>query len=69
MAWVLSFTSALMLWLMGNKSKWGPRVGLANQVLWCIYAIYIQEWGLLPGVVMYAIVHARNLIRWENKNA
>jgi hypothetical protein len=67
MSWVLSFTSALMLWMMGNKSKWGPRLGLANQVLWIIYAVTIKEWGLIPGVILYAIVHIRNLIQWERK--
>lgn len=67
MAWILSFTSALMLWLMGNKSKWGPRLGLLNQVLWVVYAIMIREYGLLPGVALYAIVHVRNLIEWEKK--
>jgi hypothetical protein len=67
MAWILSFTSATMLWLMGNKSKWGPRVGIANQILWLIYAIHIQQWGLIPGVILYAIVHIRNMIEWEKK--
>jgi len=52
---------------MGNKSKWGPRLGLANQVLWIIYAVTIKEWGLIPGVILYAIVHIRNLIQWERK--
>jgi len=56
-----------MLWMMGNKSKWGPRLGLANQVLWIIYAVTIKEWGLIPGVILYAIVHIRNLIQWERK--
>jgi len=65
MAWVLSFTSVLMLWLMGNKSKWGPRIGLANQVLWLVYAIMIEEYGLIPGVILYAFVHIRNLIKWN----
>ena len=65
LSWVLSGTSAVMLWLMGNKTKWGPRVGIANQVLWIIYAIWTQQWGLLPGVLLYTAIHIRNLIRWE----
>ena len=65
MAWVLSATSALMLWQMGNKSKWGPRLGIANQVLWIVYAVYTEQWGLLPGVLLYTAIHIRNLYRWE----
>ena len=65
MAWVLSATSALMLWQMGNKSKWGPRLGIANQALWIFYAVYTEQWGLLPGVLLYTAIHIRNLYRWE----
>jgi hypothetical protein len=67
LSWILSGTSALMLWLMGNKSKWGPRLGIANQVIWLIYAIMIKQWGLIPGVLIYAVVHIRNLAKWEKK--
>ena len=65
-AWVLSATSGLMLWMMGNRSKWGPRLGIANQALWIIYAVWLQQWGLLPGVLAYTVIHIRNLIRWES---
>lgn len=65
MSWVLSGTSGLMLWLMGNKSKWGPRIGLANQVLWVIYAVWLAQWGLLPGVLIYAVIHVRNIVKWS----
>lgn len=65
LSWVLSGTSAVMLWLMGNKTKWGPRVGIANQVLWIVYCVWTQQWGLLPGVLLYTAIHIRNLIRWE----
>jgi len=66
--WVLSATSAVMLWLMGNKSKWGPLVGLANQVLWAAYATLTRQWGLLPGVLLYAVIHARNLSKWRDRD-
>ena len=65
MAWLLSITSMVMLYLMGNKSKWGPRLGIANQVLWIVYAVLTKQWGLLPGVIGYTLVHVRNLWRWE----
>jgi hypothetical protein len=58
-----------MLWLMGNKSKWGPRIGLANQVLWMIYAVYTEQWGLVPGIIIYAVVHVRNMAKWAGPAA
>jgi hypothetical protein len=68
MAWVLSATSCLMLWLMGNNSKWGPRLGLANQALWLIYCLRTGQIGLLPGAVAYAVIHARNLVLWNKRS-
>lgn len=65
MDWILSVTSCLMLWLMGSKSKWGPRVGILNQVLWFVYAISLKEWGLILGVTAYTVIHVRNCLRWE----
>ena len=68
MSWILSATSVAMMLLMGNRNKWGPRLGLINQILWLVYAISLKEWGLIPGVIMYTIVHTRNLIKWEKEN-
>lgn len=65
LAWIMSGTSGLMLWLMGNKTKWGPRVGICNQVLWVIYCTWTEQWGLMPGIILYTVIHVRNLIRWE----
>jgi hypothetical protein len=65
LSWVLSLTSGLMLWKMGSKSIWGPRLGLMNQTLWMIYVVATRQWGLLPGVLAYTVIHARNLWRWE----
>jgi len=64
MDWLLSLTSCIMLWLMGSKNKWGPVVGLANQVLWYIYAVRLQEWGLLVGITAFTFVHIRNILLW-----
>ena len=65
--WVLSATSAVMLWLMGNKSPWGPRLGLLNQVIWIVYVVATKQWGLLPGVLIYTVIHARNVAKWINE--
>jgi hypothetical protein len=65
LAWILSLISGLMLWLMGNKSKWGPRIGILNQFLWIIYAIGLKQWGLLLCTAIYGFVHIRNLWKWE----
>ena len=67
MSWILSGTSILMLWLMGNKSKWGPAVGLLSQSLWFYYVAITEQWGLMPGVIVYTMVHIRNLRKWRSE--
>jgi hypothetical protein len=62
--WILSAVSCVMLWLMGNKSRWGPAFGIFNQVLWVAYVLVTRQWGFLPGCVLYTVIHARNWRRW-----
>jgi nicotinamide riboside transporter PnuC len=61
----ISLLSMLMLWLMGNRSIWGPVVGLVNQIVWIIFTIQAKQWGLLPGVIAFTVVHIRNLWLWN----
>jgi hypothetical protein len=68
-AWFLSGVGILFLWLMGNKSKWGPIIGLMNQLMWTIYAIGIKEWGLLPVTIIPVFIHIRNLQKWQKEAA
>jgi nicotinamide riboside transporter PnuC len=67
MDYIISIISVLVLWLTGNKSVWGMRLGLANQVLWFIYVIVTKQYGLLIGVIAFTIVYIRNLIKWEKE--
>lgn len=64
---LISILSLLMVWLMGNKSIWGPLVGLISQVVWVVFTIQTAQWGLLPGVIAFIFVHGRNLYLWGIK--
>jgi hypothetical protein len=66
-SYILSAFSLISLWLMGNKSIWGIRVGLLNQVLWIVYALMLKQYGLLIGVFAYTIIHIRNLEKWTSE--
>lgn len=66
-SWVMSAMSVLMLWQMGNKSKYAPVTGLVNQIMWIVYVIGTQQWGLMPGVIAFTVVHTRNLIKWNKE--
>ena len=66
-SFILSALSLLSLWLMGNKNKLGMVVGLANQLLWVVYAVMLKQYGLLIGVIAYTIIHIRNLAKWSKE--
>lgn len=67
-SYVLSALSLMSLWLMGNKSVWGIIVGLLTQILWIIYALMLEQYGLLIGVVAYTVIHVRNLLKWTKES-
>jgi hypothetical protein len=67
MDWILSILSTIMLWMMGNKNKFAPILGVITQILWIYYAIAIHQYGLLVGTIAYLIVHIRNAIKWNNQ--
>ena len=63
--WVLSALLILNLWLMGNKSIWGPITGVIVQVIWCFYAFATHQYGLAPGVIILTIIQIRNWVKWS----
>ena len=67
LTWLLSIMSVAMLWLMGNKSRWGPILGLVNQAAWIIYEVITHQWGLMAGTLCYTVVHIRNIIKWSKE--
>ncbi len=67
--YAISIQAATMLWMMGDGNKRGPILGLCGQVLWIWYAWRTGQWGLMPGIAMFTVVHARNCIKMHRKPA
>lgn len=68
--WQLS-ASALTIagsFLYGNKSKWGPSLGIAAQVPWWVIMFHGSLWGLAPVNVMMLVIHIRNLMKWNKED-
>ena len=64
LTWIISITSITMIYLMGNKWKYAPLLGIFNQILWYILILDSKQWGLLLGVTGYTVIHIRNLVKW-----
>ncbi len=67
LGWFLSAVSLTTFWLMGNKSIWGPIVGFFGQFLWFAFIFETKQVGLLPGVILYTFLHARNYFKWKKE--
>jgi len=66
-SWLCSATSLLMIWKMGDRSIWGPILGLCSQTVWTAYVLTEQQYGLIPCVAGFWVVHCRNLYKWTRK--
>jgi hypothetical protein len=66
--WLLSAITIYTMWQAGNKSKWTWAIGGANQVLWFIWILSSESWGLLPMNFAMCIIYARNHLKWNRSN-
>lgn len=57
------------MWLAGNKNPLGWMVGLFNQILWLLFIVLFEAYGLLPLSAFLTVVYTRNLIRWKAEEA
>ena len=62
-AWTASCVSLCASWTYGNKSRWGPILGIVAFIPWMTVAIGGELWGLIPGNVLFTIVHVRNIFK------
>jgi len=63
--WFLSAISIISLWLVGNKNVWGFVIGLVGQGFWLLYTMSTEQYGLIPGVLVYTVVYIRNIYQWR----
>lgn len=63
--WLLSALTIWMTLLAGNKHPKAWLIGLANQVLWLVWIIAIQKWGLLPMNFAMWFLYLRNHLKWN----
>lgn len=62
-SWVLLGGGLLVQWLAGSGRSSAWVVGLVFQVLWLAYGLATDQSGFVVSAVLYAVVHARNLVR------
>jgi hypothetical protein len=63
--WLLSANTIYSMLLAGNKKRGAWAFGLAGQLLWLVYIVTIQAWGLLPMNLALWVVYGRNYLAWK----
>lgn len=61
----LAALGVLTMWLVGQGRWWGWAVALAAQPVWAAFFVSVGSWTLVLSPAMYAVVYARNLVRWH----
>lgn len=64
---IISVTTLIAAWFIGNKDVWGQRLGLFANIQWWIYVFVFHRWGLVPMEFFFTIMTIRNLIKWERE--
>jgi hypothetical protein len=64
---IIGVLTVVATWLIGNKSVWGQRISVVNNIGWWIYIVAFQHWGLVPMEVFLTVVVVRNWIKWEKE--
>lgn len=69
LAWsfLLSAVGIVGILLAGSKRKIGWLVGFFVQPLWIVFAITTGQYGFILNAVIYAVVYARNWLRWRRE--
>lgn len=64
LTWMISALSITMFVLAGRKLYLTWIVGLVIQVLWIVYILQTQSWGLLPMVGFCIVIFTINHFKW-----
>lgn len=57
----------LVIFLMGQKTVWGPISGVATQTCWAVYTILTRQYGLLVPMIALGLMYIWVIFRWSRK--
>ena len=53
------------MYLLSRQKMWGLYVGLAAQVLWVVFIVQNESWGLLPLNIALWYICISGIIKWK----
>lgn len=64
LTWIISIATITQIYFAGNKVWWAWLITIFNQILWLIFIIGSNSWGLLPLNAVMVILGVRNCLKW-----
>lgn len=58
--------TALGLWAVGKKLRWGFISGFISCIIWIAYGLEIDSWGIILGNTLFGIMNLKGYINWSN---
>lgn len=65
--WLLSVITIYMNVLAGNKNNLAWLFGLLNQILWLLWILISENYGLVPMNIALWVVCSRNYLKWNKE--
>lgn len=57
---------AIILKIAGDKKRLGWALGILGEAYWIVYAVWINQPGLIVGALVYAGMYVRNFLKWKH---
>jgi hypothetical protein len=64
MDWIASFITMVNVWLLGEQNKYGWVVGMAGNVLWVVYSLWLT-WQI-PLAILNVVFLGLNIRGYKN---
>lgn len=63
--WIMSALTLWMTFLQGNVHPKAWLIGLVNQLLWTVWIVTMEAWGLIPLNIGLWVLYSRNHLKWQ----
>lgn len=69
MDWYLSALLIAVYYFAGSKKWWSWGLAILSAASWIVYAVRIDQLGLIPSSVFVLAISIRNIIKWRREEA
>ena len=66
LSFIAPAVTALGLWFIGNKKKYGFLVGISAEVFWMLLGWFSEAYGLVFWSLIFTFLYLRNYLKWSN---